>query len=992
VSYFAPNGHYSDTTNAFSSSGISSPPLYALQNTASTPNGVFTYSSGVSFPLSSFAASNYWVDAIYNPTPPGPPAAVTGVTYTFTVTATNASGTGPASGPSNTITAGQLPPSAPTGVSASAGNASATVNWTAPANNGSAISGYTITPFIGSTAQTPTTISGNPPATTGTVTGLTNGTTYTFAVSATNASGTGPASAGSNLVTPKSSYSCPCNIFGSTLPSVVDSGDGGAVNLGLQFTADLNGYITGVRFYKASSNTGTHVGALWTAGGTLLGSVTFTNETASGWQQANFPAPVAVVAGTTYVISYLAPNGHYSVTSGALTNGVNNPPLYALRSSSSTPNGLYLYGSSTAFPTLTFNATNYWVDPVFSTTAPQLPPGAPTGVTASAGSGSASVSWTAPSGNGSPITSYTITPYVGSTPQATTTVTGNPPATAATVNGLTNGTTYTFAVSATNANGTGAASAASNAVTVGQLPPGAPTGVTATAGNASASVSWTAPSANGSAITSYTITPYVGSTPQATTTVTGNPPATTATVNGLTNGTAYTFTVTATNANGSGPASTASSSVTPVAGSSTCPCTIFGSATPTAADSNDGSSVEVGLKFTSDTAGYITGVRFYKAASNTGAHVGHLWTATGTLLGTATFTNETASGWQQAGLSSPVAIAANTTYVVSYFAPSGHYSATSGAFASAGLDTPPLHALANATSPNGLYSYGSASGFPTSSFNASNYWVDPIFNQSSPPSAPSGVTATPGGSASVTVNWAAPSNGSSPITSYTVTPYIGSAAQAATTVTGNPPTTTATVTGLTNGTTYTFAVSATNGTGTGAASTPSNLVTPLASPPVCPCTIFGSSTPATVDSGDTNGVEVGLKFTSDTSGFITGVRFYKSGSNTGTHIGNLWTSTGTLLASVTFTNETASGWQQASFTSPVSVTVGTTYVVSYFDPNGHYSATSGAFASAGVDATPLHALANSTTPNGVYAYGTASGFPTATYNAANYWVDPIFHT
>ncbi len=90
-----------------------------------------------------------------------------------------------------------------------------------------------------------------------------------------------------------------------------------------------------------------------------------------------------------------------------------------------------------------------------------------------------------------------------------------------------------------------------------------------------------------------------------------------------------------------------------------CPCSIWGSdVTPTTPDSGDGSSVEVGLKFTSEVFGTVTGVRFYKAAANTGTHIGSLWSSTGTLLATATFTNETASGWQQVNFSTPVQISA----------------------------------------------------------------------------------------------------------------------------------------------------------------------------------------------------------------------------------------------------------------------------------------------------------------------------------------------
>ncbi len=102
---------------------------------------------------------------------------------------------------------------------------------------------------------------------------------------------------------------CPCTdlaVFGGADGGGSDA-DTSAVNLGVKFRGDVNGFITGIRFYKGPGNAGTHVGSLWTSGGTLLASATFAGETASGWQQVNFAAPVAVTANTVYVASYLAP-------------------------------------------------------------------------------------------------------------------------------------------------------------------------------------------------------------------------------------------------------------------------------------------------------------------------------------------------------------------------------------------------------------------------------------------------------------------------------------------------------------------------------------------------------------------------------------------------------------------------------------------------------------------------------------------------------------
>ena len=139
-----------------------------------------------------------------------------------------------------------------------------------------------------------------------------------------------------------------------------------AVQLGVKFRASVAGTISGIRFYKGPQNTGSHVGSLWTATGQRLATVTFANETASGWQQATFSSPVSIAAGTTYIASYHAPVGKYSVNENYFTTAVTNGPLEAPASGTSGGNGVYAYGPSTAFPTNTFNASNYWVDVVFN--------------------------------------------------------------------------------------------------------------------------------------------------------------------------------------------------------------------------------------------------------------------------------------------------------------------------------------------------------------------------------------------------------------------------------------------------------------------------------------------------------------------------------------------------------------------------------------------------------------------------------------------------
>jgi PKD repeat protein len=151
-------------------------------------------------------------------------------------------------------------------------------------------------------------------------------------------------------------------------------------------------------------------------------------------------------------------------------------------------------------------------------------------------------------------------------------------------------------------------------------------------------------------------------------------------------------------------------------------------------------------------------------------------------------------------------------------------------------------------------------------------------------------------------------------------------------------------------------------------------------------------TPATPSADDANAVEVGVKFQSDVAGTITGIKFYKGAGNTGTHVGHLWANDGTLLATATFTGESATGWQEIDFTTPVNVSANTVYVVSYHTNTGHYADDEGFFATGGVDHDVLHALADGVSgPNGVYAYGPSGSFPNLSWEASNYYVDVVFN-
>lgn len=199
-----------------------------------------------------------------------------------------------------------------------------------------------------------------------------------------------------------------------------------------------------------------------------------------------------------------------------------------------------------------------------------------------------------------------------------------------------------------------------------------------------------------------------------------------------------------------------------------------------------------------------------------------------------------------------------------------------------------------------------------------------------------------------------------------------------------------TLTQLEDGITYYFAVAAYDGSAQ--ESRTSNEIqwtSPVSQPPppVCPTSTYtlwpDSAVPANPADSDRAAVELGVRFTAASAGWVCGIRFYKARSNTGLHVGSLWSGSGQLLAQATFSAETPAGWQQVTFATPVAIAAASVYVASYHAPNGHYAGDPGYFQDGGVRSGPLHALQS------VYQYGNG-GFPSASWQASNYWVDVVF--
>lgn len=679
----------------------------------------------------------------------------------------------------------------------------------------------------------------------------------------------------------------PYSVYGQRTPPVVDSGDGSAVELGLRFMAQSDGYITGVRFYKSAANLGTHTGTLWSLNGTKLANTTFSNESASGWQTAKFATPVETHSGDEFVVSYFAPKGHYSVASQDFAyRGAEANPIGAAGGFGVAPAGLYTSGSG--FPTSDWDKANYFVDAVFESganigmsaygysplnTAQSVPIDTPISATLSKKVDSSSVSIT--------LKDETNAAVQGTTSYDATTR----KAVFKPQDPLHKGTKYTARISAVDTTG--------NPVASGDT--------------------W-----------SFRTVLAVPSDP------------------------------------------------------SDCPCGLYTDAdVPSVMAVNDGTPVTLGTRFSSSEAGKLTGIKFYRSPGELGAHTGWLYTAGGQQLGRVTFPDDSATGWQYAAFDTPITITAGTEYVVAYRS-NGIYPVTPGAFGSP-TQVGPLRTDASA----GHYSY--ADQFPGTKV-SSSYLVDVRFEPMAPPvelvdtSPASGAFAAPVNSTiSAKFSQSLEAGGQLKVTAQGMT--IAGAMSTSTdgktlTFTPNNP--------LPEATVITVAPENISGVGSGTVQVPSWTFRTEGGTSTDLQTFLGTQTPANLDPADNVSVELGLHFTTSKNIEVEALRYFQGPLGAGKHTGSVWDAQGNQLATVNFGTSTAQGWQTAFLSTPVKITAGAEFTISYQAPNGGYVYTGADFANGKTDGTL--SLKGS---NGVYRYGSGQ-MPASSWNNSNYFADLVY--
>ena len=518
-----------------------------------------------------------------------------GTAYLFRIRAVNGIGTSSSSPASTSVTPIAVA-GAPTNVVGNFGNAQAAISWTAPSsNNGSAITDYTIQYSSNGGTSWSTFAHTASTATSATVTGLTNGTSYTFKVAAVNGVGTSAYSSVSSAIIPATMPATISGIPGAqagdqavTVSWTAPAANGCAItDYDVEVTSDnganystfthspstatsqtVTGLTNGTtyRFRVAATNcAGTSAFSLLSGAvvpnpvpsqtsGLTVSTTGMSNELALAWTAPNNNGSAI----TDYLIQYSTDGGQtwqtYADAISTATNltliGLTNGASYSFRVSAISAIGTGLASTSST-----------------SVVAVALPGSIAAAPTAIASPGQIVLNWSAPSSNGgAAITDYTIeySTNGGSTWQ--TYSDGVSASTTATLTGLTSGASYTFKISATNSLGSGTASTVSTAaIAQPATAPAAITQITPTAGTNPGEVvlTWTAPAANGSAITDYVVEYSLDGGVTWVTFTDGTSASTTATITGLTVGTSYVFRVTAINGVGTATAGTASAPQAP---------------------------------------------------------------------------------------------------------------------------------------------------------------------------------------------------------------------------------------------------------------------------------------------------------------------------------------------------------------------------------------------------------------------------------------------
>lgn len=454
-----------------------------------------------------------------------------------------------------------------------------------------------------------------------------------------------------------------------------------------------------------------------------------------------------------------------------------------------------------------------------------------------------------------------------------------------------------------------------------------------------------------------------------------------------------------------------------------CPCNVFAPSEPSVQPGlfSQPGGIEVGFRFQTDQTGYISGIRFYKVAGMTGIHTASLWNSFGTRIAQATFSSESVAGWQQVNFN-PVAVTPNLTYTASVFMADGEYPASSAYFTS-DISNSPLMAKRNSTAYDGLgnsgqgdYNATGSSGYPTGSFNATNYWVDVSYIGSTSASGPVVSAHTPlSNAANVPVTDAVTTTLDQPVDPAT----IGSNSvvvkdSSTTTIPGTITYDTSTYSLkfvptnlLQTSTTYTVTLpSGSQGLadlqGRHLATDVSWSFTTSTTGLTCPCSLRNNQNPSgSLSARDgavyPSGLELGMKIVPTTNGYITAIRFYKPIITTDTsNTGHIWDASGNSLATVTFANNSEYGWQEASLSSPLGVTKDTVYVVSYGTAAAIYQYSNvllgTTLASPGFVVYPSGDSRNSTlgSNDSNFVYKSSSGLYPNSSSLNTYYIDAVF--